>query len=323
MKIFILFVLSLTLLYGSNPKLHVGVLAYGTVNWELMTIKSRGLDTKYGFDLEIKELASKDGVAVAFQANSVDMIVNDWVWVNRQNSSKLSLYFYPYSKASGGLYTNNPSYHTLGDLKGKKLGVAGGAMDKSWLLYRAYAMQKLGIDLTTYCEIVFAAPPILNAKLLDESLDAVLNFWHYNVLLDEKGMTPISSVQAVLASFGIDNRDIPFTGWVFKRPFATDNKNVINGFLQASQEANKILKEDEAAWNALRPFMHVKDDAAFEALKKGYRNGIPKKFTQNEINGIEKIYTLLERTAGKSLVGDAKSFDKKMFWPYPLNSIRK
>ena len=68
--------------------------------------------------------------------------------------------------------------------------------------------------------------------------------------------------------------------------------------------------------------MHVKDDAAFEALKKGYREGIPDKFTQNEINGIEKIYTILEKTGGKSLVGDSKHFDKTMFWPYKPNGVR-
>ncbi len=323
MKIFVLLLLSLSLLYGSNNQLNVGVLAYGTVNWELMTIKSLGLDKKYGFDLEIKELASKDGVAVAFQADSVDVIVNDWIWVNRQNYPNFSLYFYPYSTGTGGIYTNNPHYRTLGDLKGKKLGVAGGAMDKSWLLYKAYARQKLGIDLSSYAEIVFAAPPILNAKLSDGSLDAVLNFWHYNVLLDEKGMTSISSVREVLDSFGISNQDIPFTGWVFKRSFAAENKNMINGFLQASEEANKILKHDDTAWNTLRPHMHVKDDAAFEALKKGYREGIPDKFTQEEIKGIEKIYTILEKTAGKSLVGDSKQFDKTMFWPYKPNTVRK
>ncbi|MDD2266755.1 ABC transporter substrate-binding protein [Sulfuricurvum sp.] len=320
MKIFVALFVFLTLLYGSSNQLNVGVLAYGTVNWELMTIKSLELDKKYGFDLQIKELASKDGVAVAFQAESVDVIVNDWVWVNRQNYPHFLLYFYPYSTGTGGIYTNNSRYRTLGDLKGKKLGVAGGPMDKSWLLYRAYAQQKLGIDLSSYAEIVFAAPPILNAKLSDGSLDAVLNFWHYNVLLDEKGMTPISSVRGVLGSFGINNQDIPFTGWVFKRSFAAENKKTINAFLQASLEANAILKQNDAAWNALRPFMHVKDDAAFEALKKGYREGIPEKFTSEEIKGIEQVYALLEKTGGKSLVGESKKFDKTMFWPYKPNS---
>lgn len=322
MKIFLALLFFLTLLYGNAKDLKVGVLTYGTVNWELMTIKSLGLDKKYGFNLEINELASKDGVAVAFQADSVDVIVNDWVWVNRQNVPKFSLYFYPYSTGTGGIYTNNLHIRTLSDLKGKKLGVAGGPLDKSWLLYRAYAQEKLGIDLSTYAQIVFAAPPILNAKLSDGSLDAVLNFWHYNVLLDQKGMKPLSSVREVLSSFGINNPDIPFTGWVFKCSYAAEHKEVINGFLQASLEANKILKRDDAAWNALRPFMHVKDDASFEALKKGYREGIPDKFGSEEMQGIGQVYSILEKTGGKSLVGESKKFDSAMFWPYKPSSLR-
>ncbi|MFY9142497.1 ABC transporter substrate-binding protein [Sulfuricurvum sp.] len=322
MKIFLSLLFLLTLIYGNNKQLKVGVLAYGTVNWELMIIKSRGLDTKYGFDLEIKELASKNGVAVAFQADSVDVIVNDWVWVNRQNFPKPSLFFYPYSKVSGGIYTNNPRYRTLNDLKGKKLGVAGGPMDKSWLFLKAYAAQKLGIDLQDSTEIVFAAPPILNAKLQDGSLDAVLNYWHYNARLQDQGMTPVLSVPEILGSLGISNQEVPLIGWVFKRSYAVENKNVINRFLKASQEANTILKQDDKAWDYLRPSMHVNDDATFEALKKGYRAGIPKKFTQDEMKEIEKIYTLLEKTGGKELVGNATRLDRTMFWPYDYDASR-
>ena len=36
---------------------------------------------------------------------------------------------------------------TLKDLKGRKLGIAGGPVDKSWLMLRAYSKKKLGIDL--------------------------------------------------------------------------------------------------------------------------------------------------------------------------------
>ncbi len=36
---------------------------------------------------------------------------------------------------------------TLGDIKGKKIGIAGGPVDKSWLILRAYAKQQYGIDL--------------------------------------------------------------------------------------------------------------------------------------------------------------------------------
>jgi NitT/TauT family transport system substrate-binding protein len=36
---------------------------------------------------------------------------------------------------------------TLADLQGKKLGIAGGPVDKSWLVIRAAAAQRHGIEL--------------------------------------------------------------------------------------------------------------------------------------------------------------------------------
>lgn len=316
MKLLFLLLVSLSFLFADGKKITAGVLAYGTVNWELMTIKSHGLDKKHGFTLEIMKLASKNGVAVAFQGGSADVIVNDWVWANRQNAERNPLYFYPYSKAVGALYTRHPEYKSILDLKGKKVGIAGGPVDKSWLLFRAYGMKNYGIDLNEQVETVFAAPPILNKKLLDGSLDAVLNFWHYNARLHTQGMTPIITLRQVLSELGIQSGNVPFIGWVFKKPFGDDNRALIEGFLQASYEAKAILSRDDKAWEALRASMSVDDDATFEALKKGYREGIPKQFTQDEIDDIGKIYALLEEVGGKKLVGEAAHFDPALFWHF-------
>jgi NitT/TauT family transport system substrate-binding protein len=44
-------------------------------------------------------------------------------------------------------------------LKGKKMGIAGGPLDKSWLLLVAYALDMDQIDLKTAITPVFGAPP--------------------------------------------------------------------------------------------------------------------------------------------------------------------
>jgi len=316
MKLFFLLLLCFSSLFAGEKEIKVGVLAYGTVNWELMTIKSQGLDTKYGFNLVIQKLASKNGVAIAFQAGSADIIVNDWVWVNRQNAELNPLYFYPYSKATGALYTNHKEYKTILDLKGKKVGVAGGPIDKSWLLLRAYSMKLYGEDFSKEVENIFAAPPILNKKIIDGFLDGVLNFWHYNARLEKYGMNKIISINEILRELGVESKSIPFIGWVFKKSFAQENRTLIESFLQASYEAKQILNNEDKAWNSLRGEMHVKDDTTFEALKQGYRNGIPKKFTKDEIDDIQKIYSLLEKIGGKKLVGHTKQLDPAIFWQF-------
>ena len=57
--------------------------------------------------------------------------------------------------------------HNLGDLRDKKLGIAGGPVDKSWLMLRAYANQTLQLDLLEAVEPVYAAPPLLNKIMLN------------------------------------------------------------------------------------------------------------------------------------------------------------
>ena len=53
---------------------------------------------------------------------------------------------------------------TIPDLKDKKIGVAGGPLDKSWLLIQALARRDHGLDLAASNEIVFGAPPLLRKR---------------------------------------------------------------------------------------------------------------------------------------------------------------
>ena len=68
------------------------------------------------------------------------MMVSDWLWVSRERALGDNLTFYPYSSALGAVMVPAQSpIRTLADLKGKKLAVAGGPLDKSWLLLQALA----------------------------------------------------------------------------------------------------------------------------------------------------------------------------------------
>ena len=120
-------------------KIRIGSLQYGSVNWELKLIQDLGLDEKNSFELEIVELASKNAAAVALQGGAVDLIVTDWFWVSRQRNEKRLFSIIPHSMAAGGMIASKKSKikNDL-DLKNKKIGVAGGQVDKGWLIFRAY-----------------------------------------------------------------------------------------------------------------------------------------------------------------------------------------
>ncbi len=72
------------------PVVRIGVLKFGTVNWELDVIRRHGLDRAHGFAIEPTELAGKDGAAVALQGGAVDVILTDWLWVAKRRSLGLS-----------------------------------------------------------------------------------------------------------------------------------------------------------------------------------------------------------------------------------------
>jgi len=314
LKILILMFILLGNLYASE-KIKVGVLAFGTVNWELDALKHNKLDKKYGIDVEVIKLASKNAVAIALQSKSVDIIVNDWVWVNRQKASGKDISFYPYSKAVGALYTNDEKIKSLEDLEKSRVGIAGGSVDKTWLLFRAYYKNKYNKDLKDIVKPVFASPPILYKKILDKSLNSSINFWHFNAKLESKGIKRVLGVKEILEELKISS-DIPLIGWTFNSDFANKNKKTINSFLQASYETKKLLSTSTKEWNRIKPLMKVKNEKMFEALKNGYINGIVKDFSTLHIENSKKVFDILYKEGGSKLVGKSTSLDERIFWNF-------
>ena len=289
---------------------------YGSVNWELKLIEELELDKKNSFDLEIVELASKNAAAVALQGGSVDLIVTDWFWVSRQRNEKRLFSFIPHSMAAGGLIAskNSKIVNDL-DLKNKKIGVAGGQVDKGWLIFRAYYKKKHGTDLIALSRPIFGAPPLLNKKMQQSGFDAILTYWPYQAkLLTDKNFKKVININEILSELGIPD-GIPVIGWVFRDDWGKNNNDILNNFLKASDEAKKIMLESDKIWEKIRPNMMAEDDLLFSNLREIYREGIPKKkFTKTQIEGAKKLYSILSKIGGKELVGNAKELSPGTFW---------
>lgn len=295
-------------------EVRVGVLQYGTVSWELDVIKRHGLDRKEGVKLTVVPLALKDAAAVAVQGGAVDVIVSDWLWVARQRAEGRNFVFAPYSRAEGSLMVRpDANVRTLADLRGKRLGVAGGALDKSWLLLRAYAGKTLGEDAAGLVEPNFAAPPLLNQLVLKGELPAALNFWHFAARLDAAGMVRLLSIDQILDGLGID-RELPMVGWVFAERWGEDHRAAIDGFLRASAEAKRILAGSDAEWETLRPLMRAEDDATFRALREGFRSGIPGGDAAQAEAAAREAFAVLAKQGGEALVGSATALAPGVFW---------
>jgi len=307
----------LTLAYAAagaaEPRVRVGVLEFGTVNWELDVIAHHGLAAREGVDLEVMGLGSKRATAVAIQGGAVDVIVTDWIWVSRQRAEGRDYTFVPYSLSVGGLMVRpDAGIAGLADLQGRKVGIAGGPVDKSWLLLQAYARSE-GIDLSASMEPTFGAPPLLNELIGRGDLPAVLNFWHYNARLAAAGMQELVSVLEILPALGIE-RPIPLLGWVFSRTWANDNRDALDGFLRASYAAKHLMLESDAEWQRLQPRMKVDDPETAAALRDAWRAGVPLSFDDADREAASMTFAILAREGGEELVGTSSVLAPETFW---------
>jgi len=293
----------------------VGAIKFGTVNWELDVIKHHGLDKAEGSEIELLPLANKSATAVALQAGEADVIVTDWIWVARQRAEGRAFSFAPYSTALGALMVPADSpIDGLDSLRGKSLGIAGGPLDKSWLLLQGLAAEAHGFDADKEVDKVFAAAPLLNEQILAGRVDAVLNYWHYAARLEAAGLRRVMGVEEIARKLGIETA-VPLVGYVFDEDWAAANTEDLQAFLRATRKAKAILAESDAEWERLRPLMKVTDEATFEALRDHYRAGIPKSWGEAERTDAARLFALLAERGGKKLVGSATEVPEGTFWP--------
>ena len=293
--------------------LKVAAVKFGSVNWLLETIKAEGLDAKQGLTIVPVELSNNQAGPISLLSGGSDVIVSDWPWALRQRGLGEALKFAPYSSALGAVMVAAASdIKTLDQLAGRRLGVAGSAIDKSWILLQTYARKKIGLDLAAKSTVQYGAAPLLTEQLRSGSLDAALNFWTQNVRLDPAGFRQILSMKEVLSALEID--PVPaFVGFIWKEATAAGKSAEIAAFLAAAQAANAILATSDPAWDRLKPLVRAGSDPEFAAVRSAYRAGIVPAWRDADMKSAEKLMQLLIESGDSELTGAGTKFDPKLF----------
>jgi NitT/TauT family transport system substrate-binding protein len=291
----------------------VAVQKSGTFAWELAVIRAHGLDRKADLSVQVLELASPEAGKIALRAGSADIIVSDWLWVSRERGLGAKLTFYPYSSALGAVMVPASSpIRTLADLRGRKLAVAGGPIDKSWLLLQAWSKQG-GIDLKSESTIVYGAPPLLTAKMLGGEMDANLNYWNFCAVLEAKGFRRLTGIEEVALKLGASGRTA-IIGYVFDESWASANQDVAARFIAMTRAAKEILATSEAEWEKIAALTGAADAATLHAYRDRYREGIPRRLIADEEADARVLYRVLATIGGRELVGPATELDSGTFY---------
>lgn len=293
-------------------KLRLALQKTGTAGWEMAVVKAFGLDKAAGLELEVTELASPEAGKIAIQGGGADMIVSDWLWVSRERAQGAKLTLSPYSTGVGAVMTKNPAIKSVKDLAGKRLGVAGGPLDKSWLLLKAYAL-KQGVDLEKSATILYGAPPLIAEKALQGELDAALEFWNFAADLEGKGFAraiEIADVEKALGARG----DVVVTGYVFDEAFGRKNRDALARFFAMTAKAKALIATDDKAWAAVRSRIGAKDAGTLDIYRKRYVAGVPKRPIAEEEADAAALYKVLAGIGGEKLVGPGKALDPGTFY---------
>jgi NitT/TauT family transport system substrate-binding protein len=302
------------------PEIRLGTVQFGTVQWVADTVRRGDLDTRHGFTLRTNMLANTEAGRVSLMAGATDVILSDWPFVAVQRAAGTKLSFAPFSSSTGGIMTAADSpIRRLSDLRGRKLGVAGGPADKSWLLVQA-AGRKQGIDLATEARPIYGAPPLLGGKLQQGELDAVLTYWNFAARLEAAGLREAISVSDCTQALDISPH-ISMVGFVFREDWAEANRPAIDGFLAAVDDAQHRLAESDMEWNAVRPLMDAESDTLFLRLRDRYRAGLQRADAAEQARGAARLLAVLHETGGAQATGGIEALPPGVFWPGRNGSI--
>lgn len=301
---------------SERPVVRLGVMAGGTVAWEIAAMRNEGLLSDANFELQTINMANPQAGKVALQAGSVDIIISDWFWVSSMRAEGGDLSFYPYSDVSAGLLVpGESSVKTLADLQGKKLGIAGGELDKNWLLLQALA-QKQGIDLNATVEKVYGAAPLLTQQLLSGRIDALLTYWHFAARLETQGYRQLLSGESLINALGIQ-QSMPNMGYVFKVSWAKSHQTELKNFLRLAREARNRLCDSDVAWGKMVNLTESDDPSTQALLRRRYCEGRVEQWGASQLQASEALYQLVRQGSGSKLTGKTEHISEGTFWDLP------
>jgi len=298
---------------SAADRIRLAVQRTGTLSWEIEVLKAHGLDKKADLQIDALELASPEAGKIAIKGGSADMFLSDWLYVSRERSLGDNLMFYPSSSTLGGVMVPGRStIKEIADLKGKKLAVAGGPLDKSWLLLQGLA-RRSGVDLRRQSTIVYGAPPLLTQKAIQGEHDATLTYWNFCAELEAKGFQRVLNTGDVMRSLGAKGA-VAIVGYTFDGNWAGRNRAAVDRFLDAVRQAKEILASSDAEWQRLAPRIGVSDRAALAIYRQRYGEGIVRRPLAEEEADARALYSVLAEVGGTELVGPARELDRGTFY---------
>ncbi|MEE9412482.1 MAG: ABC transporter substrate-binding protein [Methylococcales bacterium] len=301
----------------------IGVIAFGTLQWELAVIQQQGLDKAANLKLNLITLANPQAGKIALHSGTVDIGVADWFWVSNQRANNNSpLTFAPYSATAGALMVAKTSKITsIKQLANKRIGIAGGEIDKNWLLLQTLASTQYNLKLDESVNKTYGAPPILNQQLLQGRLDALLTYWHYAAQLEANGYKRLLDGAEMLKLLGIE-QTLPTLGYIFDEHWANQHRQAIQRFLKISRQAKNLICTSDKIWSTVLPLTRSENKQTQTILRQRYCEGRIRQWGSAEKQAAANVYKRITNRHPRLFPEKSKTLAAGTFWDYSVSKLQ-
>ncbi|AWB90052.1 ABC transporter substrate-binding protein [Salinibacterium hongtaonis] len=276
----------------------------GTQAFPAYVIKSKGLDKKYGFTLEVTD--TNDAQTV-FRTGEGDAMTTSWnVLANLTLADIPTTAVAPFTSwVNTVVAAKDSGIEDIGDLAGSKLGIMG-KTSSDWFILKAYAEQEFGVDLESDAELQESPSPALLQGLIGQGeLEATQMYNDMTPSMTAAGDTVIATLAEMATGIGLP-AEVPYLVYGFRDSYIEENPENVEAFVAAYQEAYEILMEDDEVWAEQAENMGITDEVIVAELRDMSRDALRATFTDDSETALQEMAEVLIPLVGEENLGFAE-----------------
>lgn len=221
----------------------------GTSGWILAVIRKHQLDKKHGFQLDVLPVATTQMASNALQSASGDVAVFQFLDIMKMRKAGIKVVGVgPYLAwgANHVLVAKNSPLKTIGDLKGKKLGIFH-RTDIDWILIQALARSAYKMNPEKDIHIHEGGVALLGGLVQSGQLDATTIYNNLTPTLVTTGNARVMVwIRDLVTQLGLP--EMPFLFYGVREEYLAAHPQNVKAFLAAYRAAVEIMRDDEEIW---------------------------------------------------------------------------
>jgi NitT/TauT family transport system substrate-binding protein len=237
-------------------------------SFPLTIAQQQGYFAKQSVEVEKVPYAGLDAVVTAFRGNEVDGGVGGIATIVKVHADgvPVQVAFGSVMFTNDVLVLNDSPIRRYEDLKGKKIGVFGGAAGASANLFRAVCQAYYGFEPTRDATIQYGAAPLLAGLLEKGELDAFLSIDPIAASMLAGGK--VRSIGDIGDIYQERTGEAAFSGCInFMEGYATKNPAAVTTVIAGFIEGVKYLRANPDAWIELAKSLGVEDPRAANLVR--------------------------------------------------------